>query len=147
MSPYMKIRHVGEMWVTAMVSDAAKVHLLLQANSTKGKCVVLVASFSSTPQMTSSTTTSQAPQRISPGFCRWQAQQPLHNFHEMFVEAPTAKPTRRSPSNSNKQLMATHLSAREELQRKNKGGDQQLTPRSRSHGFPSLREGIDWWKL
>jgi hypothetical protein len=61
----------------------------------------------------------------------------------MFGGAPTAKPTRRSPSKSNK-LRASHLSFREELERKNKGGYQQLTPRSISNGFPSLREGIDW---
>jgi hypothetical protein len=35
--------------------------------------------------------------------------------------------------------------AMEELERKNKGGGQPMTPRSRSNGFPSLRGGIDWW--
>jgi hypothetical protein len=33
----------------------------------------------------------------------------------------------------------------EELERKNKGGGQPMTSRSRSNGFPSLRGGIDWW--
>jgi hypothetical protein len=33
----------------------------------------------------------------------------------------------------------------EELGRKNNGGEQLMTPRSRSKGFPSLRGGIDWW--
>jgi hypothetical protein len=31
----------------------------------------------------------------------------------------------------------------EELKRKNNGGNQQITPRSRSQEFPSLRVGID----
>jgi hypothetical protein len=35
----------------------------------------------------------------------------------------------------------------EELERKNKGGGQPMTPRSRSNGFPSLIGGIDWWRL
>jgi hypothetical protein len=35
--------------------------------------------------------------------------------------------------------------AMEELERKNKGGGQPMTSRSRSNGFPSLRGGIDWW--
>jgi len=33
----------------------------------------------------------------------------------------------------------------EELERKNNGGEQLMTPRSRSQEFPSLRGGIDWW--
>jgi hypothetical protein len=33
----------------------------------------------------------------------------------------------------------------EELERKNKGGGQPMTPRFRSNRFPSLRGGIDWW--
>jgi hypothetical protein len=33
----------------------------------------------------------------------------------------------------------------EELERKNKGGGQPMTSRSRSKGFPSLRGGINWW--
>jgi hypothetical protein len=37
--------------------------------------------------------------------------------------------------------------AMEELERKNNGGGQLMTPRSRSNGFPSLRGGIDWWGL
>jgi len=37
--------------------------------------------------------------------------------------------------------------ARMELERKNNGGGQPMTPRSRSKGFPSLRGGIDWWGL
>jgi hypothetical protein len=32
----------------------------------------------------------------------------------------------------------------EELERKNKGGGQPMTLRSRSNVFPSLRVGIDW---
>jgi hypothetical protein len=35
----------------------------------------------------------------------------------------------------------------EELERKNNGGGQPMTPRSRSNGFPSLRGGIGWWRL
>jgi hypothetical protein len=37
--------------------------------------------------------------------------------------------------------------AMEELERKSNGGGQPMTPRSRFNGFPSLRGGIDWWKL
>ena len=127
-----------------------------------------MASFSSTPEMASSTTTSQAPRRRSPGL--------FTIFHEENTVAPTAKPTRRSPSKSNNLTVshsykskwrAQHLcknakqehqgcsnpplsnptkttSAREELGRKNNGENQQMTPRSRSNGFPSLRGGIDW---
>jgi hypothetical protein len=36
-------------------------------------------------------------------------------------------------------VMATN--AMEELERKNKGGGQPMTPRTRSNGFPSLRGG------
>jgi hypothetical protein len=35
----------------------------------------------------------------------------------------------------------------EELERKKNGGGQPMTLRSRSNGFPSLRGGIDWWRL
>jgi hypothetical protein len=37
--------------------------------------------------------------------------------------------------------------AMEELERKNNGGVQPMTPRSRSNGFPSLRGGINWCRL
>jgi hypothetical protein len=33
-----------------------------------------------------------------------------------------------------------------ELERKNNGESQQMTPRSRSNRFPSLRGEIDWWE-
>ena len=48
-----------------------------------------------------------------------------------------------NPSHSNP-TKATN--AREGLERKNNGGNQQMNPRSRSNGFPSLRGGMDWWK-
>jgi hypothetical protein len=35
----------------------------------------------------------------------------------------------------------------EELERKNNGGGQPMTPRFRFNGFPSLRGEIDWWRL
>jgi hypothetical protein len=35
----------------------------------------------------------------------------------------------------------------EELERKNNGSGQAMTPRSRSNGFPSLREKFVWWGL
>ena len=54
----------------------------------------LMASLSSTPEMASSTTTSQAPRRGSPGL--------FTIFHEEVTAAPSSKPTRRSPSKSNK---------------------------------------------
>src|SRR3954471_13987827 len=59
----------------------------------------LMASFLSTPEMASSTTTSQAPRRRSPGL--------FTIFHEEDTAALTAKPTRRSPSKSNK-LTVSH---------------------------------------
>jgi hypothetical protein len=37
--------------------------------------------------------------------------------------------------------------ARKKLERKNNGQNQQMTPRSRSEEFPSLREGMSWWRL
>jgi hypothetical protein len=49
-----------------------------------------------------------------------------------------------NPSHSNPTI-ATNV--RMELERKNKGGNQQMTPRSRSKGFPSLRGEMDWWGL
>ena len=67
--------------------NATKAHLLLQANTTKDKGLSLMASFSSTPEMASSTTTSQAPWRRRSGL--------FTIFHEEITEAPTAKPTRR----------------------------------------------------
>jgi hypothetical protein len=58
-----------------------------------------MVSFSSTPEIASSTTTSQLPRRGSPGL--------FTIFHEEVTEAPTAKPTRRSPYKSNK-LTVSH---------------------------------------
>ena len=49
-----------------------------------------------------------------------------------------------NPSHSNS-TKATN--AMEKLERKNKGGNQQMTPRSRSQEFPSLRGGMDWRRL
>ena len=128
--------------------------------------------FPPTPEMASYTITSQAPRRRSPGL--------FTIFHKEVTAAPTAKPTRRSPSKSNKLTVshsnqskwrAQHLcknakqehqemcsnpslsnptkatNAKEELERKNYGGNQLMTPRSRSQEFPSLRGGIDWWRL
>jgi hypothetical protein len=57
-----------------------------------------IASFS-TPEMASSTTTSQAPRRRSPGL--------FTIFYEEITAAPITKPTRRSPSKSNK-LTVSH---------------------------------------
>ena len=63
-----KVRHVGEVWdPTKDFPNATKAHLLLRANSTKDNGPFLMASFSSTPEMASSKTTSQAPRRRSPG--------------------------------------------------------------------------------
>ena len=49
-----------------------------------------------------------------------------------------------NPSHSNP-TKATN--AMEELERKNKGRNQQMTLRSRSQEFPSFRGGNDWWRL
>jgi hypothetical protein len=56
--------------------------------------LLLMVSFSSTPNMESSKTTSQAPQRRSPGL--------FTNFHEEDTVEQPPKPARRSPSKSNK---------------------------------------------
>ena len=94
-----KVRHVGEVWdPTKDFPNATKAHLLLRANSTKDNGPFIMASFSSTPEMASSKTTSQAPRRRSPG--------PFTIFHEEVTGTPT-KPTRRSPSKSNK-LTVSH---------------------------------------
>jgi hypothetical protein len=37
--------------------------------------------------------------------------------------------------------------AKMELERKNNGGNQQMTPRSRSQELPSIKGGIDWMRL
>src|SRR4051812_8369103 len=60
----------------------------------------LMASFFSTPKMASSTTTSQAPRRRIPGL--------FTIFHKEDTAVPTSKPSRRSPSKSNK-LTVSHL--------------------------------------
>jgi hypothetical protein len=49
-----------------------------------------------------------------------------------------------NPSQSNP-TKATN--ARMRLERKNNGENQQMTQRSRSKGFPSLRGEMDWWGL
>jgi hypothetical protein len=49
-----------------------------------------------------------------------------------------------NPSLSNLPKATNYM---EELERKNNGGGQAMTPRSRSNGFPSLRRGIDWLRL
>jgi hypothetical protein len=80
-------------WIDACyhegLPNAKKAHLLLQDNSTKDKGLSLIASFSSTPEMASSTSTSQATRRRSPGL--------FTIFHEEVTGAPAAKPTRRKP--------------------------------------------------
>jgi hypothetical protein len=58
-----------------------------------------MVSFSSTPEMESSITTSQLPRRESLGL--------FTIYYKEVTEAPTTKPTRRSPSKSNK-LMVSH---------------------------------------
>jgi hypothetical protein len=37
--------------------------------------------------------------------------------------------------------------AMQELKRKNNGGGQPITPRSRYNEFPLPRGGMDWWRL
>jgi hypothetical protein len=48
-------------------------------------------------------------------------------------------------SNPSLSRLTKATNAMEELERKNNGEGQPMTPRSRSNGFPSLRGGIDWW--
>jgi hypothetical protein len=50
-------------------------------------------------------------------------------------------------SNPSLSRLTKATNAMEELERKNNGGGQPITPRSRSNGFPSLRGGINWWRL
>ena len=54
--------------------NATKAHPILRATPTKDNGPFLMVSFSSTPEMASSTTTSQAPRRRSPS--------PFTTFHE-----------------------------------------------------------------
>jgi hypothetical protein len=49
-----------------------------------------------------------------------------------------------NPSYSN---TTKETSSMEELERKNNGGYQQTTPRSKFNRFPLFRGGIDWWRL
>ena len=79
--------------------NATKAHPILRAKPTKDNGPFLMVSFSSAPEMASSTTTSQAPRRRSPGL--------FTIFLEEITGAPTTKPTRRSPSKSNK-LTVSH---------------------------------------
>jgi len=79
--------------------NATKAHLLLPSLVHEEQGPFLMASFSSTPEMASSTTTSQASRRRKPG--------PLHNLPRRGHRSTTAKPTRRSPSKSNK-LTVSH---------------------------------------
>jgi hypothetical protein len=50
-------------------------------------------------------------------------------------------------SNPSLSIPTKATNAMEELERKNKGGGQPMTPRSRFKGFPSLRGGKIWWRL
>src|SRR4051794_6827483 len=94
-----KVCHVGEVCdPTKDFPSATKAHLILRAKSMKDNGPFLMASFSSTLEMASSKTTSQAPRRRSPGL--------FTIFHEVITGTPT-KPTRRSPSKSNK-LTVSH---------------------------------------
>jgi hypothetical protein len=49
-----------------------------------------------------------------------------------------------NPSHSNPKKATNGM---EELERKNNGGHQQITSRSRYQELSSLRGGIDWWRL
>jgi hypothetical protein len=84
-----EVRHVGEMRVTTKVTRTPRRLTFFSKPSHEDESPFLMASFSSTPEMASSTTTSQAPRRRSPGL--------FTIFHEEVTGAPTAKPTRRSP--------------------------------------------------
>jgi hypothetical protein len=48
-------------------------------------------------------------------------------------------------SKSSHSNLTKATSAREKLERKNNGGNQQMTPRSTSQEFPSQRGEMDWW--
>ena len=101
-----KVRHVGEVWdPTKDFPNATKAHLLLRANSTKDNGPFLMASFSSTPEMASSKTTSQAPRRRSPG--------------------PSQSSTKRSPEHSPSQLGGhpPRVISSRSLTRTNRGGE------------------------
>ena len=86
--------------------NATKAHLLLRAKPTKDNDPFLMVSFSSTPEMASSTTTSQAPRRRSLG--------PLHNL-----------PRRRLPGHQPSQLGGhpPRVTSSRSLTRTNRGGE------------------------
>ena len=94
-----KLITVGEMRVTTKASRTPRRLTFFSKPPHEDEGPFLMASFSSTPEMASSTTTSQAPRRRSSGL--------FTIFHEEVTVAPTAKPTRRSPSKSNK-LTVSH---------------------------------------
>ena len=95
---FKKVRHIWRSGGARRIPRATKAHPILRTTPTKDNGPFLMVSFSSAPEMASSTTTSQAPRRRSPGL--------FTIFHEEVTGTPT-KPTRRSPSKSNK-LTVSH---------------------------------------
>ena len=93
-----KVRHVCRTGGPTKESPTPKSHPILRTKPTKDNGPFLMVSFSSTPEMASSTITSQAPRTRSPG--------PFTMYHEEVTGTPT-KATRRSPSKSNK-LTVSH---------------------------------------
>ena len=135
--PCFATRYVtfGGVEVPRRIPRATKAHPILRTTPTKDNGPFLMVSFSSAPEMASSTTTSQAPRRRSPG--------PFTIFHEEITGTPT-KPTRRLPSKSNKLTVshsnkswwrAQHYAM---MQSKNTGGVQvlhtQIPPKQRMLG-------------
>ena len=94
-----KLITVGEMRVTTKDTRTPQRLTFFSKPPHEDEGPFLMASFSSTPEMASSKTTSQAPRRRNSGL--------FTNFHEEVTAAPTAKPTRRSPYKSNK-LTVSH---------------------------------------
>jgi hypothetical protein len=65
----------------------------------------------------------------------------------MEISTLNAKPEHQEFSNISLPNLTKETNARMGLERKNNGGGQLMTPRSRSQRFPSLRGGMSWWTL
>ena len=83
--------------------NATKAHPILRATPTKDNGPFLMVSFSSTPEMASSTTTSQAPRRRSPGlFTIFLKRSPEHQPPSQLGGLPPRVTSSRSLTRTNR---------------------------------------------
>ena len=83
--------------------NATKAHPILRAKPTKDNGPFLMVSFSSTPEMASSTTTSQAPRRRSPGlFTIFLKRSPEHQSPSQLGGHPPRVTSSRSLTRTNR---------------------------------------------